>query len=223
MTLIWILLTLGVVLLASYLSKKYGEKLLVGFYSVLVVISAVTATKLITLLTFTVPAGVVVYAASFLITDLISEVYGKKSAITTVWMGFLAMIVYYLYALVTVHWSPAPYWENQDAYETIMNQSIRITLAGIVAFLVSQINDVAVFHYLKKKTHGKKLALRNIISTAVSQGIDTILFISIAFYGVFDIVPLIIGQYVIKLIIAFVDTPFVYLGRKILLSDVKKD
>ena len=213
---LWIFATLLVVIFASYLTKKIGEKVLVSFYSILVVISAITATKLINIFGLTVPAGVVVYAASFLITDIISEVYGKKSAVTAVWLGLVSMVIFYGYALITVYWQPAEYWPHQESYATIIGLSVRITLAGIIAFIISQLNDVTVFHYLKGKHERKKLALRNILSTSISQLIDTIIFITIAFYGVFDIIPLIIGQYLIKLIIAFLDTPFVYWGRYIL-------
>jgi len=80
----------------------------------------------------------------------------------------------------------------------------------MVAYLVSQHHDIFAFHWWKKKTGGRYLWLRNTASTIVSQAIDTGLFITIAFYGVLDIVPLLLGQYVVKLIIAIIDTPFMY-------------
>ena len=85
-----------------------------------------------------------------------------------------------------------------------------MVLASMVAYLVSQHHDIFAFHWWKKKTGGRYLWLRNTASTIVSQAIDTGLFITIAFYGVLDIVPLLLGQYVVKLIIAIIDTPFMY-------------
>jgi len=80
----------------------------------------------------------------------------------------------------------------------------------MVAYLLSQHHDVFAFQFWKNKTKGRHLWLRNNLSTMVSQAIDTVIFITIAFYGVMDIVPLLIGQYVIKLIIGVLDTPFIY-------------
>jgi hypothetical protein len=217
----WIISTLFVVIGATYLSKSFGIIAMSTLYSAMVVISAVAATKIIDIFGLFVPAGVIIYAASFLITDLISEVYGKKIAIRTVWLGFFSMGIFSLYSYITVQWQAAPFWTNQEAYESVVGISIiRITIAGFVAFILSQLNDVTIFHLLKNRADekGKDLLwVRNLVSTGTSQLIDTVVFITIAFYGVYDnILNLIIAQYTIKLIVAAVDTPLAYWGRKIL-------
>lgn len=108
---------------------------------------------------------------------------------------------------------PADFWEGQDAYNAILGSVPRIVLASMVAYLVSQHHDVFAFHFWRRLTNGRFLWLRNNASTMVSQGIDTVLFITIAFAGT---VPLdILGsmlatQYVIKLLIAVADTPLCY-------------
>ncbi|PIZ54623.1 transporter, partial [Candidatus Uhrbacteria bacterium CG_4_10_14_0_2_um_filter_41_7] len=86
----------------------------------------------------------------------------------------------------------------------------RITVASFIAYLISQHHDVWAFHFWKKKTNGKHLWLRNNASTVVSQLIDTVVFTFIAFYGVLPIVPLILGTWVVKILIALIDTPFIY-------------
>jgi len=227
--LLWIVITLGVAGSAAYLAKLRGSSVLIATYTGLVVISITTATKMISFpLPFWgdvfVPAGVVVYSASFLITDLISEHYGKEKAQTAVWTGFFVMLSFFLYSWVTVEWKGAPFWNMQKSYEDIMGLSARIALAGAVAFIFSQLTDVTIYHLLKNRlgSGNVKIAIRNNVSTWISQAIDTVVFISIAFYGVFPIVELMIAQYILKVIIAMFDTCFLIFGVSIL-RNAKED
>ncbi len=212
---LWIILTLTVVLVAAGCARRLGASFLIATYAGLVVISTTTATKLLDI-GFAVPAGVIVYSASFLITDLLTEVYGKEKAKVAVWSGFVLMILFLVYTRIAIAWPGAPGWNLQPAYEEVLGLSGRLAIAGAVAFLVSQLIDVTLFHHLKTRHGDRRLWLRNNLSTGISQLIDTTLFISIAFYGTFPIFELIIGQYLIKLLIALLDTPFLYLGKRLL-------
>jgi uncharacterized integral membrane protein (TIGR00697 family) len=243
--LLWIIASIMVIIGVSYWARRREKKCektgliaLTTLYSALVVASVVAATKIIEFkIPFLgtwlfpdgifVPAGVIVYAASFLVTDLISEVYGKKEAMTAVWLGFAAMLIFSLYSLLMTQWTPAPYWANQEAFESVVGLSFRITLAGVISFLFSQSWDVMVFHWLKKENSSygkpKHLWIRNNVSTVTSQFIDSVLFISIAFIGEYDtIISMIIAQWFIKCIIALIDTPFAYWGRYILMPPIEK-
>lgn len=217
----WVVITLAVILIAAFFAKRRGPSVLIATYTGLVVISVTTATKLIEL-GFVVPAGVIVYSASFLVSDILAEVYGKEKAKTAVWSGFFVMILFFLYSAVTVNWPAAQYWQMQESYENILGLSSRVAAAGAIAFIISQLLDVTIFHYLKEKLHNQHLWVRNNVSTWISQFIDTTIFITIAFYGLFPIVELIIGQYIVKVIIAAVDTPFLYLARAIINDQPEK-
>ena len=222
--LLWILVTLSVIIVICYMfkNKNQGYLILTVLYSTMAVSSAVAATKMISIFGFYVPGGVILYAASFLITDLISEVYGKQPAVKTVYCGFIAMLIFAGYSLLIVHWEPAPFYTQQAAFESVVSLSFRITMAGWISFMASQYWDVIVFHYLKesdKKFINKHLWIRNCGSTITSQLIDSALFIFIAFYGIYDIWQMILSQYIVKVIIALCDTPFAYWGRYILRSD----
>lgn len=219
---LWIIITLAVVSGAALFSRLKGPDVLIAAYTGLVVISVTTATKLITFFGVTVPAGVIVYSASFLVTDIISEIYGKEKAQTAVWAGFSAMILFFMYSYVTVIWPKAPYWELQKSYEDIMGLSTRVAFAGAIAFIFSQLTDVIIFHMLKKRHGQDKLYIRNNVSTWISQLLDTTVFISIAFYGLFPIGQLIVSQYSVKIFIALVDTPFLYAARKVLANNSRK-
>jgi hypothetical protein len=219
--LFWILVTLFVVVAICYLHKNKEDSfsILTALYCTMAVAAAVAATKMISLFNFSVPGGVIIYAASFLITDLISEVHGKKAAVKTVYSGFISMLIFAGYSLLMVYWKPAPFYTDQAAFETVVGLSFRITMASWISFMVSQYCDVVVFHRLKeskKSFISKHLWIRNCSATIASQFVDSVLFISIAFYGLYDIWPLIISQYFVKVIIALFDTPFVYWGRHVL-------
>ena len=181
----------------------------------------ILASKIITFLWWSVPGGVIVFSTTFLLTDMISEFYGKKEAKRAVWAGFFASILYIFSTLIVMYWQPAPFWQNQEAFASVLGLSFRITIASLLTYLISQFNDVYLYHWIKKKTKGKHLWLRNCGSTLVSQALDTVIFITIAFYGLFPILPMMIGLYVVKVLVALIDTPFLYIVRRFWDNDLR--
>ena len=178
------------------------------------VISEVLASKIIALGEIYVPAGVFAYAVTFTMTDTIGEVWGKKCAQQVVMAGLLTLGVVLLLIYLAVILPAAPFWEGKEAFQRILGMkegASRIIVASIIAYSVSQYHDVWAFNFWRKVTHERHLWLRNNASTLVSQAIDTSLFITLAFYGVVPILPLILGQYFVKVCVALLDTPIVYL------------
>ena len=171
-----------------------------------------------------VPAGVVAYAITFTATDIIGEVYGKRAANYVVQAGFLTQLLLIFYSWTAIALPTAPFQSSiEDVYRRLVASPPNIVLASLVAYLISQHHDVWAFHFWRRRTRGKWLWLRNNASTAVSQLIDTTIFITLAFailpkflggvsISLFLIPGMILGQYLIKLLIAALDTPFVYLG-----------
>ncbi len=170
------------------------------------------------------PAAVLAYAATFLFTDIISEVYGWEAAERAVIIGFAAQVTILAYnwfalALPYAPISPA----TPEAYKTVVGSSGTVIAASLTAYIISQTHDVWAFHFWKRLTRGRWLWLRNNASTMVSQFIDTVIFISLAFHIYPALIgspqlpwnvigSIIIGQYIVKWLIALGDTPFVYLG-----------
>ena len=152
---------------------------------------------------------------TFLFTDAIAEVWGKETARSIVWVGFFANILMVLLIWLGGILPASPEWENQALYQGILGSVPRIVFASMAAYLISQHHDVFAFHFWRTKTKGRRLWMRNNLSTIVSQGLDTVVFGTIAFYGVVPLGVLlgeiILAQYVIKLAIALLDTPFCYL------------
>jgi len=212
----------------NYINTNDGRKnfvliLLISSFIGALLISSITASKIYTinLLGFmvNVPVGTSLFAITFLSTDVISEVWGKKHAFLLVFSGFVSRIMTLLFLLfaVGVEGAGAPIWDNQVAYADILSGSSRIILAGILTYPVSQVVDILIFHTLKKRHEGKnRLWLRNNLSTIGSQLVDSTVFIAIAFGGILPIdvlINIIIGQVLIKWIIAMLDTPIVYMVR----------
>jgi uncharacterized integral membrane protein (TIGR00697 family) len=211
--LLWIAVTLAGASIIAALGEKYGTGLTIGIFVGLVVMAQILANKIVLFGTFALPAGVIVYATGFFVTDILCEFYGKRKALEAVWGGFFASVLLVIAVEIAIAWPPAPFWSGQEAFQSTLQLTGRIVLGSLVAYIISQNWDVYVFHKLKEKTAGKHLWLRNNVSTMTSQALDTVIFITLAFYGVLPVVPLIVGQYIVKLIIAAMDTPFLYSMR----------
>ena len=175
--------------------------------------------KVVTIFGYAVTLGNVVYSSIFLATDLLCECYGRKEAQRAVLMGLFSIILFNFGMQFTLLFTPSEYDLNHGLMAELFQYSPRIALGSIVAYLVSQSHDVWAYDRLKKITKGKYLWIRNNYSTMVSQTIDTAIFVSIAFYGVYEINVILTIAYttlLFKWATALMDTPFVYLGIKIL-------
>ncbi len=211
--LLWLFGTFVFTLLAAYFGKKFGSNYLIGLYVALMITMNALGSKLITFLGFQANVGLILISASFLVSDILCEFYGKKKAVHAVWIGIIGMIFFLLTSLLAVAWTPAEAFKHQTAYALLFGTSGRLAIAQIVANLIAQNHDVFAYYFWKKKTKGKHLWLRNNLSTIVSQIISTIIFFTIAFYSIYDIIPIIIGTIIVKILISILDTPFIYLAR----------
>ena len=212
---VWMFLTLGIGSLSAVIAKKYGVEYIIGMFACLAVVANIIASKIVVFGPFTVPAAVLVYSTTFLLTDFLSELYSEKEAIKAVYIGFISNIVLVISIWIAVQWQPAPFWQGQAAFESIFGLVPRIVLGSMIAYIVSQNLDVKIFMFFKNK-YPKHLWLRNNAGTMISQLVDTVIFITISFYGTMPVevlLSLVIGQYVVKWIIAVLDTPFLYLVR----------
>ncbi|WP_336325710.1 queuosine precursor transporter [Halovenus sp. HT40] len=164
-----------------------------------------------------VPAAVFSYALTFFASDCYTELYGRRAAQLLVNVAFVMNFV--LLALLWLAiWAPVSGASSvgQSAFAETLGASTGIVVGSLLAYLVSQNWDVFVFSRLREATGGESLWLRNIASTATSQLIDTVIFVTVAFFlfqglPTSAVVELIVGQYLFKLLLAGLDTPFVYL------------
>ena len=185
-----------------------------GLFVGLLILSNVLAVKLFSIGDWVVlPAAVIIYVFTYPILDVITEAYGKEAARRTVLTGFIAQVLAIGFIWIAIKLPAAPYYENQQSFELIFTAGFRVTVASLIAYLVSQNLDVTIFDKLKKRHGTKKLWIRNNLSTMASQLVDTAIFISIAFYGTMPLgvlIGMIFSQYIFKFIVAILDTPIVY-------------
>ena len=200
--------------------------LLVTIFAGSLTIASILAVKIIAVAGFFVPAGVLAYSVTFICTDVISEMWGKTRAQHVVLGGFVMLSVVLGLVQISLFWPEAPFWKEEDAFQTILGSTSRIIVASFIAYIVSQFHDVWAFHLWKEKFKGKYLWFRNNLSTASSQLIDSLTFAILAF-AVFPrifldpegVLPMsvvweiVLTTYVLKLMVAMLDTPFIYFSR----------
>lgn len=203
--------------------KLFGKAGLWAWIPISVIVANIQVTKTVEFFGFAAALGHVVYSSSYLVTNLLTELYGKHEARKAVMMGFFTLLVMILLMNLTLVFLPI----SSDSHSLGVNKSMtdifglmpRIGLASIAAFLTSQLYDVSAFALWRKKFPSRKqLWIRNNLSTLASQMIDTVIFTLIAFYGTmpFNIVlQIIFTTYVLKGLLSFADTPFFYWAIKI--------
>ena len=198
--------------------KKTTDNLVIvnAIFIMSLLVANVVAGKVVDLFGLIVPAAVVAYGITFLCTDIINEIWGKKEAQKTVKLGLKIQLASLALILLAIALPPAVFaLAFNIAYKTVLGQNARVVGASLIAYTISQAHDVISFNFWKNKTRGKHKWIRNNLSTLGSQAIDTAIFITIAFWGLVpSILWMILSQYVVKAIIAIIDTPFFYLLTK---------
>lgn len=200
------------------LSKKlFGKKGLFAWVVIAGILANLQVNKTITLFGLDVAMGNVMFASSFLATDMLSEVYGKKVAKKAVIAGVSALVFFICFMQFTMSFTPSEYDVITPAMSEFFQMSIRTTVASVTMYALANICDVYLFDFLKEKTNGKKLWLRNNISTIVCNGLENFGFIYLAFYGVLEtesLLPIALTTTAVEAVIALLDTPFLYIAKK---------
>lgn len=218
---LWAIFIIGNFVITLAVFRFFGREGLMFLIAAFIILCNLQVMKITTLFGITVTLGNILYGSIFFATDLLSEIYGRKAARKGVIAGFITLLLMTGVMQLAIRFSVVDdQWaiQVQGAMETIFGFMPRIAVASVIAYLLSQFHDVWAFHFLRRRTSGRHLWLRNNLSTMVSQLIDSAVFCSIAFWGVVPVelfTEILISTYVIKFVIAAVDTPFMYLGRRL--------
>ncbi|MFZ5753268.1 MAG: queuosine precursor transporter [Bacillota bacterium] len=189
--------------------KKYPV-ILVILYVACELIANITAGKLTTVGGLVVPAAVYIFTVSYTLLDLINRVLGKEEARRIVKGAFLANLLLAFYVTFAIRLPFPVFWQGQEAFVTTLANTPRITLASLTAYYLSSNIDIIFYHLLKDKAAPW---LRVLASNSVSLFVDTLVFITIAFAGLMPLLPLIKGQYLVKLGTTIFTIPLIYLTR----------
>jgi uncharacterized integral membrane protein (TIGR00697 family) len=219
----WLVMLLANFLLIMLAYRLFGKWGLIMWIPVSVILANIQVIQTVELFGLVATLGNIVYATSFLVTDILSENYGKKEAQKAVWIGFFSLISMTLLMNLALQFLPLADDEfaltAHGATSTIFSLMPRIAVASLTAYLLSQRHDVWAFHFWKRHyPKDQHLWLRNNLSTMISQLIDSSVFVIIAFWGVFEpgmLIEIFLTTYFLKFIVAAADTPFVYWSKKI--------
>lgn len=171
----------------------------------------IIAVKVISLGPLILPAAVVIFPLSYIFGDILTEVYGYRWARRVIWLGFFCNLIFVLFAWVGQILPSASFWEGQEAYERILGYAPRILLASFCGYLVGELANSFVLAKMKILTRGRFLWSRTIGSTIVGQGLDTLIFITIAFIGTPSFVLImVLYHWLVKTLIEAILTPFTY-------------
>jgi len=220
---LWFLFAIVNFSLIVFAYKFFGKTGLFAWIALGTILANIQVTKTIDFtffgFTFVATLGNIMYGTLFLVTDSLDEKYGLKDAKKAVYIGFFSLIATVIVMQFAIWFTPnIDDWAN-DSIITIFAILPRIALGSLLAYLISQTVDVHLYQWIRKKLPDDKfLWVRNNGSTLVSQLIDTTIFVPIAFYGEWPlevVISIFVTSYVIKVIVAFLDTPFVYIIKRI--------
>lgn len=200
------------------LYRLFGRMGLYGLIAFNLVLCNIQVLKTVELFGFTTTLGNIMYGSIFLATDMLNEFYGKKEARRAIYLGFFVLLLGTVYMQIALLFTPAPDDFAQDSLATIFGFYPRVALASMAAYLISQLHDVWAFDKIRAHTGEGKLWLRNTLSTTASQLLDSVIFCTLAFVGVFPtpvLLEIMLTTFVFKLAVAFLDTPFIYLARRV--------
>jgi len=218
---LWIIGVTCFSLFGSWYIRRYNKPdALIGLYVAFVLLSNILAYKIasfnLSFMTVYATAATIIFAVTFLFTDIVNERFGRKETQKMILIAFVSQIATAFFILISIYLEPAPFWGDQEIFSKILGFAPRIMIAGWIAFLISENLDAYIFAWFKKITKGKHLWMRNILSSIPSMAVDTLIFVTIAFYGVQPLLPLIFGVMVLKWIVGVIDIPFMYLNRWIM-------
>ncbi len=214
---LWFVMLFTNFLLILGLYRFAGKIGLFLWVPIATIVANIQVVKMVSLFGMDATLGNIVYASSFLVTDILSENYGKDCAKRAVFFGFFSMISFTLLMNMALFFTPTAEDFASDAMQTLFSLMPRIALASLVAYLASQFHDIYAYQFWKKRLPAAKyLWLRNNLSTMVSQAIDTIVFVLIAFWGLLPenvFIQIAVTTYVLKWLVALMDTPFIYMAK----------
>jgi uncharacterized integral membrane protein (TIGR00697 family) len=154
---------------------------------VCLIVANIVESKLIDLFGITATAGLLIFPISYVLNDVIAEVWGFRKARLIIWIGFLMNFLAVAVFRMSIALPPSPFFGNQVAFETILGNTERITIASFIAFLCGSFLNAYVMSKMKLATKGRGFSIRAVVSTLFGEGVDSLIFFFIAFFGVLPI------------------------------------
>lgn len=161
-------------------------------FTTCLLISNLISSKIISIGTLSVPAGVIIFPLAYILNDVITEVWGFGKARLIIWSGFAMNLIAVIFYTLAVQWPAASFWSGQESFSSVLGSTPRIAIASLTAYLFGSFVNAYIMSKFKLMTKGKGFTLRAIVSTLAGEGIDSLVFITIAFVGIIPVNQLII-------------------------------
>ena len=203
--------------LLLFMNKIFGKTGIIAWTCIASILANIITAKNAVLFTFPTAIGSVMFASTFLATDILTEYYSPKDARKAVGMSICSMIIFMIISQISLLYIPSPSDYAHDSMLTLFSLNLRISISSVVMYALANMLDIYIFQKLKNKTHNKMLWLRNNVSTIICNCLENFLFMFFSFINIYDlntIISMAIGTSIIEIIIAICDTPFLYLAKK---------
>ena len=220
---LWVLTIMVDLGLAILLYRLFGRQGLYASIVISLLLANLQGPKLTEIFGLQTSMGVILYSSIYFATDLLSEKYGRKEANRAVMIGFVVSIIFIIMTSISLMYQPSSNPKTAEfaqsvhqATATLFSFSPRFVIGSLLAYFISQSLDVWIYHKIKRKTQGRHLWLRNNLSTMLSQAVDTVIYGVVVWWGIVDFataMQLAAAKYLFKVIIALLDTPFLYWAR----------
>ncbi len=170
-------------------------------FAACLLVSNILASKIMMVGPWSAPAGVLVFPLAYIINDVIAEVWGYRKARLIIWAGFGVNLLAVLFFSLGILATPAPFYGSQEAFSTVLGNTPRIVAASLLAYLVGSFLNAYIMSRFKVLTRGKGFSIRAVVSTLVGEGADSLIFITVAFAGIFPagvLFTMVLTQAIIK-------------------------
>lgn len=199
------------------LSKKlFGKNGVIAWVAIATVMANIITAKNAMLFGLSTAIGTVMFASTFLATDILSECYDKKDAKKAVFIGLFADAVLIISTQIALLYTPSDIDYADAAMRTLFSLNLRISIASALMYFIANMADVYIFNKIKEKMNGKKLWIRNNVSTILCNCLENFGFVFLAFVGIYDmktILTIAVSTSIIELVVALLDTPFLYIAK----------
>lgn len=209
-----VVIVFSLVLIFNKLFKKEG---MIAWVAIATILANVITAKNAMIFGLSTAIGTVMFASTFLATDILSECYSKEDAKKAVYIGLGSNIVLISATQIALRYIPSPFDYANEAMTTLFALNLRISIASAAMYFIANIADIYIFNKIKEKMNGKQLWLRNNVATILCNCLENFGFIGLAFWGIYDfqtIMTIAISTSIIEALVAILDTPFLYLARK---------
>jgi len=200
---------------ATTLQERYSPWFVLAavIFITCLITANITAVKLVNIFGLVLPAAIIIFPISYIFGDVLTEVYGYRQARRVIWLGFFCNLITVVAIWIGEVLPSASFWDGQAAYERILGYTPRLLVASFIAYLVGEFANSFVMAKMKIATNGRWLWTRTIGSTLVGEGLDSLIFITVAFWGMvpmIQLVPTIVTQWLVKSAYEAAVTPLTY-------------